>query len=785
MKKGVILLLWFAGIVANLHAQTYVTSIHGQIADSITRQPLPDAVIQLLQSADLKPVAQTIAAADGRFLLRGFPPGNYHLGIRMIGYSPLLLKNIRPDSLHTGTIYLSPTYRQLNGITVTATRPLIEIKDDKIIYNVESDIDKDHASASEILRKVPMVTVDFNGQIKLRGSTGFKVLLNGRSTSIIAHNPAEALRAFPASIIKSIEVITTPSARYEGEGSAGIINIITRKQFRGYSGNIYANYKTIGASSGGAAISARLKRFNLSAMAGANLNRNRNTADQYRENNTPGKISTFRQNSSSTSRNNNGFFSVETSYEADSSSSISAGASFNTGKGNNHTLQENTLHDSLALLLQTGRNNSLSNNSNNGYNLYLDWQKSLNPSGHNLSAQIGFSHYTTRARTLNEQYFSPGTNEDYQNINNDYNQETSIRIDHTLPLTKGRRLETGFKATFTENANQAYQLNREDLGGKYTENTRRTSIMGFRQDIWALYSTYSFRIDSNLQIQPGVRLEQTIMKGDYISSRTFARKHYLTLIPTLYINWTPRPLSSLSFSYSRRIQRPASSMLNPFINDNDPNAISGGNPDLVPEVANSFSLNYFTVKNKTSIGISAQYNFSNNAIQSVSRLNSNRNAIVSSYDNIGINRSTGIYISTRTALLTKWSVSLNAGANYNAIRTGGDQSLHNDGFNGTVTFTSDYSFGKGFAVEGSYMFSSASPSLQGTSAGFTSYGITLRKELFKSASLTIGAEQFLQKEQRMLSETRDAFFYDRSMAIMPLRAFHVSFSWRFTQLDGK
>lgn len=781
-QKGIWLLLLLC-ITLTLQARQQGGSITGQVADSISRKPVEFATVILMQAADRKTVAQTLTDNKGDFHFTGVAYGVYRIGITMLGYKPILLDTFRVDAANTAhrlsPRYLSTTTQQLGTVTVAGKKPLIELQDEKIIYNVENDIDKDNSSASEIMRKIPLVTVDADGTIKLKGQTNYRVLLNGRSTSFITKDPKEALKAYPASIIKKIEIITEPSAKYDAEGIGGIINIITQRQAIGYNGSLFSNYNTLGRFSGGGSISARKKKVGMTAYAGVNTDQSRNNNTVSRESFIPGNRGLLLQNTEFKRDSKMYFGSLEFTYDIDTLNSLTVFGNGSINRATMLTPQTSEWRDSAEKLIQTGISSSDYYNRGDGTGVGLDYQHTFRKQGHQLAISFNLVNNSGDGHAENNQRYTPGTDSFYQNITIFSSRVTTAQADYTLPITPEQTLETGFKGTFQYNENIGTQEVRKD--GKMVPNPARDNNFNTRQDILAFYITYRFKIGAKLSIKPGFRLEQTYQTGDFISTNTKINSNYLSPIPTINITWQLKPMTNLSFSYSRRLQRASVSMLNPYVNDNDPYNVLYGNPHLQPSYANSFGLYFNKIMEKLTFNTGIDYTFINDAIQSILTVDSVKGITSSTYDNIGKSKSMGLSTSIRFALTKKWNVSINARGNYADYSNG--STVHSSGFSGSVYFNTDYNFGHNLRADAYGYYYTGSPSVQGSNGSNIGYGCTLRKDFFdRKLSVSVTADQPFRSQRPAIMETRDPSFHRIATSYFPANSYAISVSWRFGKL---
>ncbi|WP_298741109.1 outer membrane beta-barrel family protein [uncultured Chitinophaga sp.] len=787
MKNGLLTLL--TGILSCpffAYAQRSVnTGISGQVADSASRKPLAYATITLLKTTGLQPVINTLTDHQGYFLLKGIDQGEYRVSISNVGYASKVTDPLFADSLRLlqlPTIYLAPAARQLQTVNVNGQKPLLEVKDDKLIYNVENDISKDVLTAAEMLRKVPLVTVDPDGNIQLKGSDNFKILLNGKSTSMMSRNPKEALRAFPASLIKSIEVISQPSARYDAEGAAGIINIVTREKYTGYNGSLFANYNTRGFAGGGASFNAKAGKLGIAAYLGSNYFRNKGRLDGQRQSFVPHNQNTLLQNGTSVFDGTYYFGNLELSYDLDSSSSVSLYSNVDLSHNSNNSLQQNLFLDSLLKLSQTGQYDAYTKYRSNTYDVGLDYQKKFRQSGRSLAVSVNRNSGNNGQQTDNRQTNEPGQDQQIFNNNDEHHTETTFQADYTQPLPRKQSLETGAKAILrTIESDYQQQVSLEGIGIRTVKD--RTDVFHYKQNVFAVYANYRFKVKQRLNVLLGARLEQTHINANFISSDTLLDTDYLNFMPSASVSLPLGQAHVIGLSYSRRLQRPWVWNLNPYVVDIDPNNLSFGNPGLRPEQNQSFQLGYNGRFKSARLTLSVDHVFTNNAIEPFTAIDDVTSVTVTTYANIGRRAATGFNLSGSLQPAPRWGVLVNARGMYTNLEGGNGTSFRNYGWSSTTYISTDYDLGKGFKTEATLSVNTSKPILQGRSPGYTNHTLTLRKELFqRRAVLAVHLDQPFQKEIAWRSELKDPLFYRASTFYYPVRALRVSLNWKFGQL---
>jgi outer membrane receptor for ferrienterochelin and colicin len=309
-------------------------------------------------------------------------------------------------------------------------------------------------------------------------------------------------------------------------------------------------------------------------------------------------------------------------------------------------------------------------------------------------------------------------------------------------------------------------------------------VFNYRQDVLALYTTYRFKVKKQLNIQLGARLEQTYINAHFISGDTSLRSGYLNFIPSVNISLPLPNMQTIALSYGRRLQRPWVWNLNPYVNDNDPNNILYGNPDLHPEFNHSFGMNYNGLVKGIRITLGTDYTFTNNAIEPYATIDSVKGITASTYANIGRRAATGFNFNAGLQPNKHWHLNVNARAMYTTLRNNnGTALLQHTGWSANSFISSDYDLGKGFKTEVSFLLNSSRPTLQGSTPGYITYTLTLRKALFhQKGTLSLNLDQPFQKEIAWKSIISDPSFYRSSTFYYPVRSIRIGFNWKFGQL---
>ena len=770
--------------------------LKGVVVDSASGKPLAYATVAIQDAKTHNPIKSAITKDDGSFEMKGVARADYLLVLASTGYGskdiPLHIQE-GESVKDLGTLSLAVSEKQLKEVTVTALKPLVKRDLDGISYDVGADPETPALTALDMMRKVPLLSVDASDNIKLKGNSNYKILINGKESALLAKNPSDVLRSMPATNIERIEVITTPPAKYDAEGLAGIINIITKRKLdQGYNIGINGRYNSIWGP--GLNLNGTFKqgKFGLSGYLGFN-SRPDQTNDFGNNQVFFADKSTLAQHGTNTVDGRNKYGNLELSYEIDSLNLLTGSLTFYHGSNDQNSNQVSNTLDSNQNLLQSYRLLSDATNSWAGLDASVNYQ-------------LGFKKDKNRLLTLSYKYsYSPNTQNvsntvmdtfnyqlpNYQQYNNAGNREHTIQVDYVHPFKK-ITLEAGGKAILRNNFSN-FQTNVYDDSTKdYILNPDQTNDFNYHQDIYSIYNSYQAKWEKwNAKL--GLRLEHTTIHANFESEQTTVDQDYNNLIPSVSIQRTLSN-SSLTLGYTDRISRPGIYQLNPFVDQSNPKFVNTGNPALQPELNHSFELNYSSFS-KNSVNIGLSYRFSNNSIQNVSslRVDSTVSGIrdtvtYTTYENLGSNSQLGVNFNMNISIIRDLTVSLNGQISHVWLKgTYDGQIYHNDGYTGHAFFNAGYKFGKDktyrFGIDAGYF--SGDVNLQGTTSGyvFTSYVLSktfLKKKLTISAVANNPYTQYFT----FTSKTTTPDFYQSSFNDIPYRTFAIRVNFKFGKLNS-
>lgn len=737
----------------------------------------------VIKNADGRMVSSMNTRKDGTFSLKVKPLTTITVVINYIGFNDYNSGAItmKQEDIDLGRIYLDTKSNLLEGVTVVASRkkPLVQSARDKLIYNAASDISNKSGNAADVLRKAPMLTVGANGDLKLRGNSNIKVLINGIPSRIMAKNLKEALKMIPASSIVSVEVITNPSSKYEAEGAAGVVNIITKKKLKGTSGTLDMTGGNL-EHTGNLSLNMSSGKFNFSAMGNYSVERERTTSSLTRTNLNNGKqMGSLFQESDMLQTTKGGSASLSAQYKIDSLQTLEANYSYwngswpqNGGLYNRYT---------TANQYQEYRQKTEQSGKFNFSEWVLNYQKKFHREGQELqiigqvSTAADVSNYTT------EQYKPDGKPAFIeQGPNNSKEREWSVQADYSHPFGQEGKtsLETGVK--YLGNTSRSVY---EVLNSALPVDPDRSGSMQYRQQIFSAYATLNFDLGNDWSLRPGIRFENTDINATFQNNAPYTRK-FSNWVPNLLVVKKLGERHEVKLDYNERIRRPWIMDLNPYANAADPLNIIKGNPYLKPELTRKLELSHtYTGTKNTLLTSSLYYSANKSAVEQITRVDE-KGISYTMPDNIGESTRMGLNVNTVFNPVKNWTV--NAGAEIFHLKfRSSSLGLKNDGtfFNSSISNTINLMKDLQFSASADY--GNGFITLQGKNSANYSYRFALKKDLMNNkASLTLAVINPFQSNFR---ETVYAFaptFQSTQINRFYNRAATLTFSWQFGGLSA-
>jgi len=789
-----------------------VGKVSGTLIDSVSKKPLDYASVSIFRATGTSPINGVLTDEKGNFKIEGLHPGSYKLRITYVGYPDKFVQGVvttdsKPDK-NMGTIVVAPSAKALKGVEVTGTAALVENKIDKIVYNAEKDLTATGGNATDVLQKVPLVAVDINGNVSLRGDQNVRVLINGKPSGATSASLSDVLKTIPADQIKSIEVITSPSAKYDAEGSAGIINIITKqKNMTGISGSVSGGIGTR-QNNGNFNLNYNKNRFSLSMNVGGNYTWPQTSLTGFYNDIQPND--TVHTSTTSTGTNYvkryGAIGNVSANYDFNAFNSLHTNIRLNQGGFNtvadNQSLFTNLLpthHDSLINdLSHQYSSHGLGHNSFGGFDWNLDYTHKFHKEGEELDISTQWSHSRTVTDFTN--YYSstaqlPNSKANIDGLNNEY----TLQTDYTLPINKVFKLEAGGKEILrrlvgTQDA-YAYDAAAGSPDGFIYDNVN-SAIYDYNQNVTAGYGVLTVTLPKSFTLLIGARDEITSISGkpETVSADSTLRpfsNSYNTFIPSLTIQKQLSSTQTIKLAYSKRITRPSLTFLNPYDNKTNILAQTEGNPRLAPEVSQTLEFDYVTFIKSSVINMSVYYKHTSGLIESIAEptliqvdANNSQPGTLTTYHNIGNNNSFGTSFFGSVSPIR--NVTLRA--NINAYTYKPDPSgvfLRDQTQNGTYIQYSGFAMAEwalksGFIAQVFTFGSSPRHTIQGTNPSFSILGMGVRQQIMKKkASIGINTLEPFAKYKDFNSHLSSPGFTQTSTFQFPFRSVGLTFQYSF------
>ncbi|MFC4231387.1 TonB-dependent receptor domain-containing protein [Parasediminibacterium paludis] len=774
-------------------ANTTTYQLSSKILDAATKQALEYVTISLLNS-NKKVINGTITNKKGEFVLAKISNGTYTLLIQSLGYVDATQQVvIQNNALNLAIIELRSKSTDLNAVTVTSKRLAIENKLDKTVFNVEKDISSQGGVATDALKKIPGVTVDIDGNVELLGNPSVKFLIDGKPSAIFGNSVADALQSIPNSQIQSIEVITSPSAKYDASGTGGIINIILKKsKIEGFNGNLSM---AAGTRLENASLNTSYKKgnFGINAYFSGNAQltaSSPNGLDRLTSTNTQRLLQ-----ESTTDVNRNGYKTgLSIDWAFNKTTSMTAAMGFNHFGFKNHgtTNQHSIVYDANGNELSNTASNRNADNSLSvtDFENSMAFRKQFKKEGQELEIAYDgtFGKNTT---AYNQQQFYTGISSAFAgaySTNPGKENEVNLELNYTHPITKSTVLETGFRTTFQSIISNADVFTLNANTGTFSKDNLQSYASNYRRTIYAGYASANFSLSDNIEVKAGARYEYTISKADYSTAHNVAIPNYANLAPSLMIGYKLPNQQSIKLAYSYRIERPDFRDLNPFINLADPHNITTGNPNLQPEVGNQVQLSYNkNYENGGNLNMVAYYQRNSPDIKPFTTYYATYKVGDSTYNDVTLTTRTTISAEVRAGVNISGSLPISSKATIRPNIQLFNRHLNNpyavpnitDAFGFRVNLNLSYQYSKTLVAEvfGNY---NLGMKWQGKQADVYAYTFAFRKQ-FNNNKASFGFiavnpfNHYIYQKSQQLTQDFTSNIYRN----VPYRSFGITFTYKF------
>lgn len=815
--------------MGNMKSVPNMGHIYGKITDAANKAIADVSVVLMHKKYDsvskkMKDVLLTgmVTKANGDFNFEELPVmGQLTLKISVSGYEPLdqvvsfmPAKTAAPKGMPSfdrdlGNIKLAVSVKQLQEVTVISTKPLMKLDADKKVFNVEKNLVSSGGTAVDIMKNVPSVQVDIDGNVKLRNSAP-QLFVDGRPTTL-------TLEQIPADAIESVEVITNPSAKYDASGGgAGILNIVLKKNKKqGYNGSVRAGVDKLGGVNGGVDLNLRQEKFNITASFNGNMIRDKNAGTTTRLNLTDVPQTQLYQLNNGTTKGAINFSRLGVDYFLSNRSTLSltgfmVNANFNPGDIND--IYTDSLYNSGKTSSYSQRVTA-SERSFNGRGAALGFKHLFPKEGEELTADANFFSGNNSGNALYTSNFYTGSsinNTMIQKVLSDGSDKNlMMQADYTKPINAVTKLETGVRAALRSRINNNYNYVLNKATGAYTLIPSASSNYSNSDNVYAAYATISSSI-KDFSYKLGLRAESSSYSGLLATTRQEYKNQYpISLFPSVFLSQKLSPDQDLQFSYTRRVNRPNFFQLIPFADSTDKLNITKGNPNLVPEFTQSFEMSYMKrFKGNNSILASVYYKHTDNLItryiEQVTDPVSGSAVLINSYINANSSYSTGLELTSINYLTKWWDISTNLNLYNSKVNTGNVTAAQQDAmWSWFGKFNSNFKLPSDFSIQLSAMYQSKTnlpvntnqgmmgpPGMQAQSASqgyiksFYGVDIAVKKTFLKdnAASVTLSVSDIFRTRLSDQYSYSDYFIQDYSRLRNP-QMFRLTFAYRFGKID--
>ncbi|PHN06779.1 TonB-dependent receptor domain-containing protein [Flavilitoribacter nigricans] len=730
MNFKIILCFWFACLVlgpGNLIAQDQNIRITGTVLDGSSRQPIEFATVMVGNKATQQPITGATTGADGSFSVE-VQTEDFYVEISFIGFASRKIEDfsVVDGAVDLGELSLSNDSQMLDEVTVRAEKSQTEFKLDKRVFNVGKDLSSTGASALEVLNNVPSVNVNIEGDISLRGSQGVQILINGKP-SVLAAEGGNALGTITADMIQQIEVITNPSAKYDAEGTSGIINIVIKKEERkGLNGSVSLNTGAPHNHSFGLSLNRRTEKFNLFTQLGAG----------YRE------LPNDSENINRDLVNNTTIFSTGEEFRNETFYNFILGTDYHINDRNVLTLSGNFAYevedqpsqtnfsyvDAAGTTLSEWVRTENTQATNPKWQYELQYKRDFEDSEDHtlLFSALGNFFGKDQSSEFFDSTVSGSDSDGTQRTRSDFQEaENTFKLDYTKPFSKEFTVETGAQYVINDVSNDFAVNNLID--GEWINDERQTNIFEYDQKVFAVYGTGAYEGDK-WGLKLGLRVENTDLKTFLINTNETNDQNFTNLFPSAHTSYKLSDAISVQAGYSRRIFRPRLWDLNPFFNIRNNFSIRTGNPDLQPEFTDSYELASIFILGKTSLNFTVYHRYTTDVVERISTFENNVNTTMPL--NIGTNGATGLELNGKYTP-NNW-LSFTGDVNYNYFNRKGELEATSfdfdaDQWSGKLTTKLKLPAGFDFEVTGQYQ--SAEQRIQSRQSDQVFADLGLRKKI--------------------------------------------------------
>ncbi|WP_321332369.1 outer membrane beta-barrel family protein [uncultured Bacteroides sp.] len=802
MRRIVVLFLFVLSVFTVSAESAKGGQIVGKVIDAGSKQPLEFANVSLRKTGSKEFIKGTVTNETGSFQMDGVNNGAYIIGITVVGYTPFekqITIGASQKNINLKNILLKEDTQMLGEVQVVGQRSQMKFEIDRKVFNVDQSLATTGGSASDVLSNIPSVEVDPEGEVSLRGNTSVTVWINGKESGLSAENRAQILEQLPAESIERVEVITNPSAKYNPEGTAGIINIVLKENRKaGYYGSVQAGVDTKGGYNASANINYSSGKWETFANLGRRYRKRDGSGYTDRTNLAEDGSTSSYLNQLRSDENYGGPYYARAGATYHMTKKDQFGVNgfgmIGSGKETDWLNYSGNIPQSYVNSLRV----SEENNDINIGDIELNYKRDFSEKS-NLDVTASYNIMTRNPKSFFNQTstFADGhETSSFQRQNNNVNRKKwELQVDYVNEFGNQNKFEAGYKGDFSKEKSPVETYSgTSEASAVFDENLYNHFV--YDQDVHALYTTYSKKIDK-LAIQVGLRGEYTrtntnsLAYGQTNADQPPYKDNYFSLYPSAFISYELPANNELQLNYTRRVSRPWGNQLNPFMDLTDSTNISYGNPYLVPQYSNSLELNYIKNWENHTLSASLYYRNTNNVIQQVSYREGD--IMKRTYDNIAKTQSAGTELILKNSLFRFLDLTTTLNFYYNKLDgftylpTGATEPIigqPDEDFSWSGRMIANVMLPYGVSLQATGNYNSRQIVAQGYTDANHTIDLGLRKSfLDRKLSLTINTRDILNSRKR-LTVTSGSGFSQESMFARSGRIVGFTLTYNFGNMKN-
>lgn len=785
---GAILIFLSVGFPATARTAELIT-IRGKVVEETTNRPVPSAIVAVFASGSDQAVFTTITDENGQFKIPALTSGTYRLRIGYIGYATVNISDIvliekTPDK-DLGTIKLSSDQTTIGEVSIVATKPTLEFGADGVTYNVDNSVLSEGSTATDILKNVPLVQVDVDGNATIAGKRSTRVFIDGKPSDYMTSNITDLLNVLPSDAIDKIEVLTNPPAKYSGDGE-GIINIVMKKGFKvGFNGNIGITAGTRGNINSNANASYRSKTWSVNGSAAYRENIGKGMGSSFRTNFFPDTTFYYDQHYNNRNLGTGENFRAGFDWDITPRQNLRISTNFNFSDHNNRSGSD--FHYLNTSKVETRKRDQLNTTlgDNNTFAVNVDYKLNIDTSG----GKITFGATVNGNRSNDDRnylrtYVPTSIQQSLQNnISDIENRGVNFNVDFDKPVF-GKRdlLEFGLQYNYRNNDNDLKVFNYNYSANSFVANSGLTNQFLYKENIYAGYASYTLK-KNGWSVRTGLRTEVTDVHFDLSTGNVYHVKPYSSIFPNISINRFFLKRYNVGASFSVRVNRPRESFLNPQVNNSDPLNISFGNPGLLPAYTRQMDISFGAFGNQWSFTPRFSYSASKGVIERYRRVYSTGVA-ENTFENVGSNSSLALILIGNYRPSKKISTHANFTVTHSNYTSDFNSSLNRNGFSLRSSAGMSIQFPEKIAFESNINYAN-NINAQGRVKGSVTTSFAARKIFFKNKlNVRISAANPFGNTTNTTYNSGENFYLD-SQSINYSSNVNFSLNYRFTKIQKK